>query len=88
MEDFDETLNEIFERCDQQGMELPWIVCLVSPNGCTMVMRITAKGMPSDVLAEHLEPEGLRLPMTIVVVDQHNVVVTVKVEVSDQQLLQ
>jgi uncharacterized protein (DUF302 family) len=88
MEDFDETLNEIFERCDEQGMELPWIVCLVSPNGGTMVMRITAKGMPGDVLAEYLEPEGLRLPMTIVVVDQRNVVATVRIEVSDQQLLQ
>ena len=56
--DLDETLQEVFERCHEQGMELPWIVCLVSPNGCTMVMRINAKGMPGNVLAEHLEPEG------------------------------
>jgi hypothetical protein len=51
-------------------------------------MEPTAKGMPGDVLAEHLEPDGLRPPMTIVVVDQRNVVATVRIEVSDQQLLQ
>jgi len=81
-------LEEIFERCHEQGMELPWIVCLVSPNGCTTVMRINAKGMPGEVLAEHLEPEGFQLPMSIVVVDQHNAVANVTIETPDEQLLQ
>jgi GTP cyclohydrolase II len=85
---FGETLQEVFERCHEQGLELPWIVCLVSPNGCTTVMRIHSKEMPGDVLAEHLEPEGFQLPMTIVVVDQRNVVVNVRIEVSGEQLLQ
>ena len=86
--DLDETLQEIFGQCHEQGMELPWIVCLVSPNGCTMVMRINAKGMPGDVLAEYLEPEGFQLLMTIVVVDQRNAVANVKIEAPDEQLLQ
>ena len=51
-------------------------------------MRINAKGMPGDVLAEHLEPEGFQLPMTIVVVDQRNAVANVKIETPDEQLLQ
>jgi hypothetical protein len=88
MQDFDETLNAVFERCSAQGLELPWIVCLVSPNGCTTVMRMHDKEMPGDVLAEHLEPEGFQLPMTIVVVDRHNVVANVRIEVSGEQLLQ
>ena len=53
-----------------------------------MVMRMHDKGMPGDVLAEHSVPEGFQLPMTIVVVDQHNVVVTVRIEVSGEQQLQ
>jgi hypothetical protein len=88
MEDLDETLQEVFERCHEQGLELPWIVCLVSPNGCTTVMRIRDKEMSGDVLAEHSEPEGFQLPMTIVVVDQRNVVVPVRIDVSGKQLLQ
>ena len=53
-----------------------------------MVMRINAKGMPGDVLAEYLEPEGFQLLMTIVVVDQRNAVANVKIEAPDEQLLQ
>jgi hypothetical protein len=60
----------------------------VSPNGCTTVMRITVKGMPGEVLAEHLEPEGFQLPMSIVVVDRHNAVANVTIETPDEQLLQ
>jgi hypothetical protein len=44
--------------------------------------------MPGEVLAEHLEPEGFQLPMSIVVVDQHNAVANVTIETPDEQLLQ
>jgi hypothetical protein len=61
----------ILRECLQEGMEPPFVLCSISPNGSLLGMRISDKGH-TELLAEHFEPEGFRLPMTIVVLDQKN----------------
>src|SRR5262249_21994440 len=72
MEWLGDTLIEIYDQCEERGMELPFIVCSVSPNGSALVLRVKGDGSPADVLAEHFEPAGFVLPMTIAIVDQRN----------------
>jgi hypothetical protein len=77
-----DALLDIFDHCAGQGMVLPWIVCSASPNGSTLVMRLIGGGADPDVLAEHYEPQGFVLPMTIMVLDQHNEAAKVVLEPS------
>jgi hypothetical protein len=71
-EDLLAVFDAIFDQGEAPGMIRPRIVCAVSPNGSTCVMRLHGEGVAVDPLAEHYEPAGLVLPMTIVVVDQRN----------------
>jgi hypothetical protein len=52
-------------------------VSAISPNGNVTVVRMDGENV--NVLAEHYEGGGLRLPMTITVVDQKNEAVRVTV---------
>lgn len=63
---------EIFDKCEERGMQVPFIVCAVSPNGSMVCARVYRDGGGPDILAEHFEAEGYRLPMTCMVVDQNN----------------
>jgi hypothetical protein len=82
LEDLHDAFMGIYDHCADQGMVLPWIVCSVSPNGSTLVMRMHGDGTPVDVLAEHYEPQGVVLPMTIMVLDQRNEAAKVVLEPS------
>lgn len=53
-------------------MRAPLILCAISPNGSTLIARVYGDGTAADVLAEHYETEGFRLPMTLAVIDQDN----------------
>jgi len=70
MVDLLEHLSEALEACVERGMQLPFIMCAISPNGSVLNMRVHGGGIDPDVLAEHYEEEGFRTPMTIAVVDQ------------------
>ena len=84
--DLREALTEIFERCDEKGLERPWTVCAASPNGSAVVLRIHGEGTPDQVLAEHIEPEGFLLPMSVVAIDRHNEAALVKLDVSGDKV--
>jgi hypothetical protein len=79
MEDFAAMLGEIFNRCEVQGMQLPFVVCAAAPNGSVLAMRHLGAGKDPDMLAEHSEDGMFRLPITIVVLDQCNIAVRITV---------
>jgi hypothetical protein len=78
MEDFAAMLGEIFNQCEAQGMQPPLVVCAVAPNGSVLAVRAHGAGKEPDILAEHTE-DGVRLPITIVVLDQRNIAIRVTV---------
>jgi hypothetical protein len=55
LDDLHHTLSEIFDRCKEGGMELPWIMCVVSPNGSIVATRVSGDGTPGEVLAKHYD---------------------------------
>jgi hypothetical protein len=66
-----EIIDAILEQAEEQGMRPPFIVIGVSPNGSTSVARFKGDG-EAEMLAEHYEEEGFRLPMTLALIDQNN----------------
>jgi hypothetical protein len=52
-------------------MVVPFVACAISPNSSVIALRMERKS-DAQVLAEHTEGAGFRLPMTIVVVDRKN----------------
>jgi hypothetical protein len=79
MEELQQTLDEALSECAQRGMIAPFIVCALSPNGSTICVRMNLGGDP-DVLAEHFEGDGFRMPITIAVVDQSGRAVRIAIE--------
>ena len=80
-----ERLNEIFGRCLETELKLPWILWAVSPaSGRTAVLRIHGAGKPYEVLAGDPEVEDFALPLTIVVVDQRNEILPARIEASGE----
>jgi hypothetical protein len=67
-----ESAGKIMERCNQQGMRLPYILCFISPNGSILAARVSLDQPNPIILAESVGTGGFRLPMTVVVVDQTN----------------
>jgi hypothetical protein len=74
-----ENLREVLIACIQRGMQLPLIICAVSPNGSVYCIRCNGESEP-DMLAHHVEPEGFRLPVTFMVADQTGASVRISVE--------
>jgi hypothetical protein len=72
-----EWMTDVLNNCHRTGMILPYIVSSISPNGSVTVVRMDGENV--EVLAEHYEGGGFRLPMTIAVVDQKNEAVLVTV---------
>jgi hypothetical protein len=69
-DDIRDAIVEILRQCEDDGMKFPVILCAVSPNGSIYASRFDGQGR-SAALAEHFE--GGVFPMTIMVLDQHNV---------------
>jgi hypothetical protein len=72
MDELSDYVVEIFDKCEERGMQVPFIVCAVSPNGSVVCARVYRDGGGPDILAEHFEAEGYRLPMTCMVLDRNN----------------
>jgi hypothetical protein len=75
MEDLRELLAEMLERCLAAEMQLPFVICAVSPNGNVMAFRFHEPGREPEVLAQHDEGQGFSLPMTVMVLDKDNTAV-------------
>lgn len=54
-------------------------------NGSVFAMRVRGHGVPTDVLAQHYESEGIKPAMTITVIDQRNEAVKIALEVSGEK---
>ena len=75
-----DVLTTILDHCiAEHGMQLPLIVCCVSPNGSVLVTRVN-EGAEPDVLAEHYEGSTFKEPVNVMVVSQNNKAVRVVVE--------
>src|SRR5262245_11615328 len=64
--------------CVDRGMQLPFILCAVAPNGSVAAMR--TDGVEQELLVEHIEPEGFRLPITILVLDHAGEVACITID--------
>ena len=70
MEELQKHLVEALNRCIDNGMKLPFIVCAVSANGSMLSMRFN-EGRDLEPLAQRLEGDVFTTPVNIMVVD-HN----------------
>ena len=64
--------------CVDRGMQLPFILCAVAPNGSVAAIR--TDGVERELLVEHIEPEGFRLPITILVLDHAGEVACITID--------
>lgn len=69
--DITDAMREALETCVERGMKLPFILCSASPNGSIICMRFRSGGIEPEALCEHFEPEGFRMPVTLMVLDQN-----------------
>jgi hypothetical protein len=76
-----EHLVEILSACDERGMRLPFILYAASPNGSVLCIRLDDDAEP-DVLADHFEPEGFKVPITCMVLDQTGEAVRITIDAS------
>ncbi len=70
MDGLTEVMGEFLQVCEKKGMVLPFILIGASPNGSVLALRVIGDGSDGEVLAEHYEDEGFRVPVTCVVIDQ------------------
>ena len=70
IDDITSQIAGAFEACLKKGMQLPFVLCVASPNGSVLAARFTAPGTAMKFLATHEEKEGWRLPINIMIVDQ------------------
>jgi hypothetical protein len=68
MEELQEDLAEMLRQCIDNGMQLPFIVCVVSQNGSVLVTRFN-EGRGPNTLAQHFENGAFKTPVNIMVVD-------------------
>jgi hypothetical protein len=78
-DDLRNSIAELLQWCEDDGLTFPVILCAVSPNGSILANRIDGLG-GSEVLAQHFEGGGFAVPMTVVVLDQNNVAVKVTID--------
>jgi hypothetical protein len=67
--DLSELIRDALRACVDRGMQPPFILCAASPNGSVLCMRMDGVSSP-EVLAEHYESAGFRVPITLMVLDQ------------------
>jgi hypothetical protein len=78
-ESLQDFLHNALKNCLEEGMPLPFIVCVVSPNGSAAVLRFTKPGVPMETLTKHIEGEEFEAPLTIIILDQENDAVRIEV---------
>jgi hypothetical protein len=77
--DLTNRINEMFKRCEKEGMVFPLIMCTVSPNGSVLASRLNSIGC-AKILAQHCEPDGFKVPLSLVLVDQNNAVARITID--------
>jgi len=70
--DITDAMRATLETCVERGMKLPFVLCSASPNGSVICMRVHGGGIEPEQLCEHFEPEGFRMPVTLIVLDQNS----------------
>jgi hypothetical protein len=70
MDNLTQMLADVFDRCLADGMKLPFILCAAAVNGSVLAYRFHGPGIAMDELAEHPMPEGMQLPINLMIVDQ------------------
>jgi hypothetical protein len=79
MKELEANIVAVLRQCIDNGMKLPFIVCVISPNGSVLVTRAN-KGREPDVLAHHIENDVFTSPVNIMVVDHHGEAVRIVIE--------
>jgi hypothetical protein len=77
--DLSETLTQVIDECAKGGMASPFIVCAASPNGSVLAMRMI-NGGPPNILTKHDANGGLKIPMSVMVLDQKNKAVRIIID--------
>ena len=65
------TLMDILAHCFDQGMKLPLMICMMSPNGSVIAIRCVPDREEPVVLAEHNADGRFASPIGALVLDQH-----------------
>jgi hypothetical protein len=68
--DLSEAITEVLQECIARGMQSPFVVSAMSPNGSVTAFRFLGPSEEMETLAEHFEDEGFVLPINIIVMDQ------------------
>jgi hypothetical protein len=78
-DDLTNRINEMFKRCEKEGMVFPLIMCTISPNGSVLASRMDSIGC-AKTLAQHSEPDGFKVPLSLVLVDQNNAIARITID--------
>jgi hypothetical protein len=78
-ESLQDFLHDALKSCLEDGMVLPFVVCVVSPNGSSATVRFMKPGMPMETLTKHIEGDRFEAPLTIIILDQENNAVRIEV---------
>jgi hypothetical protein len=78
-DDLTNRINEMFKRCEKEGMVFPLVMCTISPNGSVLASRVDSIGC-AKILAQHSEPDGFKVPLSLILVDQNNAVARITID--------
>jgi hypothetical protein len=76
-------LRDVAKACKEHNLLMPIIVCIASPNGSLLAIRIGVED--SSVLAQRFEDGGFRGPFRVMLVDQANTAVKLVVNGGDNR---
>lgn len=83
LDNLQDPLRDVARACQRHNLLMPIIVCLASPNGSFLAIRIAAEN--STVLARRFENDGFRGPFRVMLVDQANTAVKLVVNGADDR---
>jgi hypothetical protein len=78
-DDLTNRMNEMFKRCEEEGMVFPLVMCTISPNGSVLAGRMDSIGCVK-ILAQHSESDGFKVPLSLVLVHQNNAVARITID--------
>jgi hypothetical protein len=82
LDSLQDPLRDVARMCKQHNLLMPIIVCIASPNGSLLAIRMGVE--ESSVLAQHIEDDGFRGPFRVMLVDQSNKAVKLVVNGHDR----
>ncbi len=72
IEDTTAALAKVLRECLRRGMVPPLVFVAASHNGSVLAIRASADDSEIEVLVEHYEDDVFPLPITVMVLDQHD----------------